>query len=64
VNDLGLADVERDKHEYHVDRRQDAEDPDEFPECGCVELLQRCVQAIALIGEDDIQPDAGHCQQQ
>ena len=64
VNDLCLADLERDKHEHDVDCRQDSEDPDVLPERGGVELLHCGEQAVALVGEEDIEPDRHDGQQQ
>ena len=57
VNDLRLADIEGDQYEHHIDCRQNSEDPDVLPERWRVELLQCCVQAVALVSEEDIQPN-------
>ena len=64
VDELGLADVEGDQHQHHVDRGEHGEDDDRAPEGRLVVLLQGREQLVALEGQQHVQPDRHHGQQQ
>src|SRR5215207_2135589 len=62
MDDLCLTDIERHQDKDEVDRCQNGEDPDESPECRCIELLHRSEQTVALEGEEHVEPDGYQCQ--